>query len=151
MSLTSEIKAIIATLNPATLYLRAATLNEANVELPRIDLVSAIAIHADLPAITQEQGLVNISELTAVNILFLQKNNSNDDTGEEIDVILESTKILANQFFDKLSRSQLLNPTEVMEAPTLEAVPMREFSDEILSGWSMELEFPEVRKIYYCT
>jgi len=150
MSLTSEIKAIIATLDPATLYLRAATLNEANVELPRIDLVSAIAIHADLPTITNIQTQGNVTREVEVNVLFLQKNLSQDDDGEEIDVILEATKILADQFYDKLSRSTLLDPTLTIEGYELEAVPMYQFSDEILSGWSLLLTFPEVRKIYYC-
>jgi len=119
--------------------------------LPQIDLVSAIAIHADLPTITNVQNLGSVNRETEVNVLFLQKNTSQDDSGEEIDTILEATKILADQFYDKLSRSPLLDPTLLIEGYELEAVPMYQFSDEILSGWSLLLTFPEVRSVYYCT
>lgn len=129
MSLNSEIKTIIGSLNPTTLYLRAATLNEANVELPRIALTSAIAIHADLPTITNTQTLGNVTRSTPVNILFLKKNSSQDDTGEEVDAILEEMKILADQFYDILSRSALLDPTLMIEEYELAAVPMYQFSD----------------------
>ena len=89
MSLNSEIKTIIESLVPDTLYLRAATLNEANVELPQIELISPIGIHAALPSINNTQTLANVTRLIPVEVLFLKKNTSNDDTGEQIDVILE--------------------------------------------------------------
>ena len=150
MSLNSEIKTIIESLVPDTLYLRAATLNEANVELPQIELISPIGIHAALPSINNTQTLANVTRLIPVEILFLKKNTSNDDTGEEIDVILEEMKILADQFYDKLSRSTLLDPTAMIEEYILDAVPAYQFSDEILTGWHLQLEFPEVRTVYYC-
>jgi len=150
MSLNSEIKSIIQNLNPSTLYLRAATLNEANVELPRIELVSPIAIHADLPTITNTQTLDLVHRSTEVQVMFLKKNGSQDDNGEEIDAILDETKILADQFYDQLSRNSLLDPTVLIDEYTLEAVPAYQFSDEILSGWILTLDFPEVRRTYYC-
>jgi hypothetical protein len=150
MSLNSEIKTIIQGLTPTTLYLRAATLNEANVELPQIELVSPIGIHADLPTITNTQTENAVHRSTPVQVMFLQKNNSQDDSGEEVDTILDSTKILADQFYDALSRSGLLDPTTIIEGYDLDAVPAYQFSDEILSGWILSLDFPEVRRTYYC-
>ena len=150
MSLNSEIKSIILSLSPSTLYLRAATLNEANVELPRIDLVSPIGIHAALPSINNTQTLARVTRLIPVEVLFLKKNTSQDDTGEEVDIILEEMKILADQFFDILSRNALLDPTLEIEEYTLDAVPAYQFSDEVLTGWHLQLEFPELRTVYSC-
>ena len=150
MSLNSEIKTIISSLEPETIYLRAATLNEANVSLPRIELTNPIAIHAALPSINNTQTLANVTRLIPVEVLFLKKNTTQDDTGEQIDAILDEMLVLADQFFDKLSRSSLLDPTQEIEEYTLDAVPGYQFSDEILTGWHLQLEFPEMRKVYYC-
>ena len=150
MSLNSEVKAIIQNLSPSTLYLRAATLNEANVELPRIELVSPIGIHADLPTITNTQTETQVIRSTPVNVMFLKKNTSQDDSGEQLDVIIAEMTILADQFYDNLSRSALINPTEEIEEYELETVAAYQFSDEVLSGVILTLDFPEVRSIYYC-
>ena len=150
MSLNSEIKTIIEGLTPTTIYLRAATLNEVNVSVPRIELVNPIGIHAALPSINNTQTMANVTRLIPVEVLFLKKNTSQDDTGEEIDAILDEMLILADQFFDALSRSTLLDPTLEIEEYTLDAVPAYQFSDEVLTGWHLQLEFPELRKVYYC-
>ena len=151
MSLNSEIKTIIQGLTPTTLYLRAATLNEANVSLPNIELVSPIAIHADLPTITQTQTETLVHRSTPVQVMFLKKNLSQDDNGEEIDTILDEMLILADKFYDELKTNSLLDPTTIIEGYELDAVPAYQFSDEVLSGWILSLEFPQVRRVYYCT
>ena len=84
-------------------------------------------------------------------MLFLKKNISQDDTGEEIDAILEEMKILADQFYDQLSATLPEDSSLMIEQYILDAVPAYQFSDEILTGWHLTLEFPEVRKTYFCT
>jgi len=150
MLLNQEIKKVIESLAPTTLYLRAITLNEANVSLPQKDLIYPIAIHAALPLITSTQQLSRVTISTPVQVLFLMLNTSQDDTGEQIDDILASTKLLADQFYDMLSVSSLLDPTLSIEQYTLNAVPAFSFSDEVLSGWQLELDFPQVRNVYLC-
>ena len=150
MSLNSEIKTIIQNLTPATLYLRAATLNEANVELPKIALINPIGIHAALPSITNTQTLAGVTRMIPVEVLFLKKNNSQDDTGEEVDAILEEMKVLCDQFFQELGRISLLDPTQAIEEYTMDALAAYQFSDEILSGYHLTLDFPEVRTPQYC-
>ena len=150
MSLNSEIKTIIQSLTPTTLYLRAATMNEAKVELPKITLIDPIGIHAALPSINNTQNLANVTRLIPVEILFLKKNSSQDDTGEEVDIILEEMKILADQFFQQLQEITLRDPLRIIDEYTLDAVPAYQFSDEILTGWHLTLDFPEVRTPQYC-
>ena len=142
MSLNGTIKSIIGNLTPETIYLRAATLNEANVELPQITIDKPIAIHAALPTITHTQNENNLVRLVPVQVLFLQKNSSQDDNGEEIDAILDGLLPLVDQFYADLRAT--INPTLEIETYTLDAIPAYQFSDEVLTGWSLEIEFPEL-------
>ena len=147
--IAAKIKTAIEALTtePVT-YLRAIHLQEANYQLPKTLLDQPVGIHANAPDIDLNTTILTTYTTFeyAVDVWFLVKNSSQDDKGEDIDVILDRTFLLANEFFQRMN----------VEASGLPAVtdytltPVVNWSDEMLSGYNITFNLPDRVTDYVC-
>ena len=148
--INQKIKDTIAALSTPTTYLRSIHLQEANYQLPKIALgTKPVGINANLPEITfnPSPGSTNVTYEYPIDVFFLEKQPKLDDTGEEIDLILDRMFLLANEFFDRMQ------PLEGSGLPliddyTLEAIMT--LTDEVLAGYRIQFNLPDRRTVYNC-
>ena len=98
MPINARIKTAIEQLSVSTIYIRSIHLQEANYQLPKTLLDKPIAINANADDITTEvsSGSTYTTINYPIDVWFLTKNHSQDDTGEQIDVILDAMEALAH-------------------------------------------------------
>lgn len=149
--LNQSIKAVIESLTPTTIYLRAATLSEANKKTIKTKIgTSPVAIVAGLS--TTDYAITNTvtNKLTTIEIYFLYLNSSQDDDGEQIDVMVDNAQGLAEQFVQLMIANTEGNPVVSLEDYKFDAEPAYQFGNEILTGGLLTLDWPEVVETYYC-
>lgn len=148
MAINNRIKLAIEALSTSTIYLRAIHLQEANYSLPKIKIESPIGINANVEEITTDvsEGSTYTIVNYPIDVWLLKKNTTQDDTGEEIDIILDEMELLCHEFF------QLMNPgisgTSATESYSL--TPVINWSDEMLSGYQITFELSEPLTSYVC-
>lgn len=147
ININEKIKTVIESLAGPVIYLRAISLQEANYKLPKTVLASAVGINANASEI--EFSPSEFSSFVIFNfpvdVWFLKKNESNDDTGEEIDSILDEMFPIGNEFFDKM---QPLDDLGSIDTYTM--TPVINFSDELLTGYRIQFEVPARRETFNC-
>lgn len=139
-TIIAAIKTTIEALIPTTIYLRTQNLNEANVQLPRTLLDKPIAIHTNLPVIahlgTAQNG--RFVQQFPIEILFAQKINP-DATAEQVDTSLNTTKDLADQFVDLISRIAIIDKSSLPFEYSCSPVDSNKVLGEVLTGWMLTI------------
>ena len=145
----NEIKRIAESLG--MIFFRSININDLNIQVGETDLQGqTLCVYANTPTISNETypQASAILQQYQVEIYFLQLNFYTDDTGTQIDTILDATNTLANSFFDELKRSPIIQG--FIQDYELEAVETIKMTKEVLSGWQMTVTLPIPRTEFYC-
>ncbi len=149
MAINARIKTAIEALSTDTIYLRSIHLAEANYSLPKTLLDKPIGINANAGDITTE--ISDGSRYTTVNypidVWILTKNPSQDDTGEQIDTILDAMELLCHEFFQLMTG---IEGSGLVATESYTLTPVINWSDEILSGYQITFELNEALTAYVC-
>jgi hypothetical protein len=147
MAVNQKIKDTVALLSTPTEYLRAIHEPEGNYKLGKTELLIPVCINANAGEIDVSQP--DNSQLLYYNcpidVWFMQKNIADDDTGEEIDVILDAMFVLANEFYDLFNASNE-SGLPLVDDYTLTA-EINGF-DSVLSGYRLQFSYPQSRATY---
>ena len=148
MGINLRVKTAIEALASPTTYLRSIHLNEANYQLPKTLLSQPVGINANAGEITTvvSTGSTYTTINYPIDVWFLTKNTSQDDTGEEIDTILDAMELLCHEFFQLMAPG--ISGTEPSESYTL--TPVINNFDELLSGYQITFELNEALTDYVC-
>ena len=148
--LTDEVKRIANKLDAN--YLRAVSLEDFNQRVREFDLSNPLVVLINIPGINNTSFEVHTSLVSNVTleVLFVQKNQDADDTGEVIQDILDEMETLANNWYDLMYRSALIAKAVKPEGFTLSGVETINLSDELVSGWLMNVTIPLDRKVSEC-
>ena len=149
MPINARIKTAIEALSTTTTYLRSIHLNEANYQLPKTLLTQPVGINANAGDITTE--ISTGSRYTTVNypidVWILSKQPSQDDTGEQIDTILDAMEALCHEFFQLMTN---IEGSGLVATESYSLTPVVNWSDEILSGYQITFELNEALTAYVC-
>ena len=144
MPLNAKIKTVIESLSTTTTYMRAIHQPEGNYKIGNIELIDTpLGLNANTPdgmTVTQSESSNLKYYLYPVDVFFMKKNTSIDDTGEEIDVILDEMFALANEFIDKM----VANPDSGLPlTDTYTLTAQINLFDDVLSGYRVQFELPQ--------
>jgi len=139
-TIIAAIKTTIEALTPTVSYLRTQNLNEANVKLPRTLLDKPVAIHTNLPVIEHagETTTGRFVQQFPIEILFAQKINP-DATAEQVDLSLNTTKDLADQFADRISLSTIIDQSSLPFEYSCSPVDSNKVLGEVVTGWLLTM------------
>lgn len=145
----ATIKTVIEALTPTTIYLRTQNLNEANVKLPRTLLDKPVAIHTNLPIITHAGATTTgrFLQQFPIEILFAEKIDP-DATAEQLDISLNTTKELTDQFADLISREAIIDPSSLPFEYTCSPVDSNKVLGEVVAGWMLTMTIAVDRDNY---
>jgi len=150
-SLNDEIAAVVATISDCT-FLRASSY-EANMQLNKIDCsTNCIVIHYDRGESIGNKSLAGnyVYKVIPTNILFLYKNTEFDDKQTTIDTLVDQAESKADEFFDKMMQSSVINDVAPIDEYTLNRLAATKRFDAVLSGVDFQCDFPVSRNNYYC-
>jgi len=132
-------------------FLRTININDLNEQVGDVDLSGGAGIYTTVPDIDNLNFVGGqVVSNTPIEVYYLQLNDTVDDKGLAIDVILDALKPLADQFFDKIIKDPLVDNTQMIEGYQLSAVETIKFSKEVLTGWRLRVILPIDRKVYSC-
>jgi len=136
----AAIKTTIEALTPTVSYLRTQNLNEANVKLPRTLLDKPVVIHTNLSIIEHlgETTTGRFVQQFPIEILFAQKINP-DATAEQVDLSLNTTKDLADQFADRISLLSIIDQSSLPFEYSTSPVDSNKVLGEVLTGWMLTM------------
>jgi len=130
--ISQRVKAIAEAITDVT-YFRLSTTQKAEFELSRKALRGKTAIvYADNPDIPIDQNPITITENFPVRVLFLQLQDEPDET--EIDLLLDSTKSVAFEFYRKFRDEPFFNIEDVSEVVLSSGQLSYQLGVEYLSG-----------------
>lgn len=149
-TLRQEIETIVNALTPPTTYLRK-TVAEANESIENFDINQPLAIHTDQTTVTtQLSSGTYLSKTVQTQIWFLLKEINQDPDLTDTDILIDQAEALADQFYDKLVRSSVLDPVMPLESYTLARIEAYKVFDAVLSGVLFTCDVPIPRKDYNC-
>jgi len=156
MSITAfyaEVEAIIPKLSPVTIY-RRATSKEANLDLENLAISTFLAISVDRTTmvITTGGGGYQSMEIP-LEMYFVQKQPSQDETLDDNDVIVDACADLAIQFYQFLQQTttqDVLDATIPLPDFNLDRLTAYELWDTVVTGVLMELNVPVSVEEYNC-
>lgn len=149
ITLQNEIQAIIEGMDNIQ-YLRAKE-SEANIALNDLQVSDCLAIHFDRTTVAA--GIHNqnhIIKIIPTEILFVYKNTELDDKQTDIDILIDQAEDKADEFFDRLIQSAVINDLGEFEDYELNRLEADKRFDAILSGVLFTWDTPVSRKTYYC-
>ena len=150
INLRNEIEAIITAMADVD-YLRASA-TEANEKLMRQKITNCLAIHTDQTEVT---GTVNnqlyVSKIIPTEIFFVYKNTKLDDKLYDTDDLVDQAEEKADEFFDKLLQSAVIDDNANFDDYTLQRLDSYKRMDAIISGVLFTWNAPVSRKQYYCS
>lgn len=85
-----------------------------------------------------------------IEVYYLQLNDTVDDKGEAIDVILDALKPFADGFYDLIRKDPIVSLTIEVEGYELDSVESLKMSKEVLTGWRLRMVLPIDRKAFSC-
>ena len=150
ISLRNEVEAIITAMADCD-YMRASQ-SEANKKLMNDKITSCIAIHIDQTEVTggvTSSGYVYKS--IPLEILFVYKNTKLDDKLYNIDTLVDQAEDKADEFFDMLTRSAVINNAVDFDDYTLGRLEAYKQYDTIVSGMLFKWDAPVSRNQYFCS
>ena len=142
--LYTELETTAGLLTPTTTYLRA-TSKEANLDLEEIDIDTPMAISVDQTTMVMSVGGGTYESLMVpIEVFFVEKQASQDETLSDNDAIVDRMVSLATQFYQFLSQStteDLFDPTQPFEAPEMERLQAYELYDTVVTGVLFTLDY----------
>jgi len=150
VTLRNEIESVINTIADCT-YLRANP-NEANMAINKIKVDDCLCIHIDRTTLTAKKSLYGnyVYKEIPTEILFVYKNTRIDDKQTAIDVLVDSAESKADEFFDKIIQSSVINDIVPIDDYQLDRLEGYKRFDAVLSGVLFTCTFPVSKNTYYC-
>jgi len=148
-TLNAEIKAIIDAMSGVT-YMRAKE-DEANKLINDMKVTDCLAIHIDLTAFASFRTVGSYNyKVIPIQILFVYKNTRIDDKTTAIDTLIDNAEDVADEFYDKLIQSSVLEQNATLDNPTYSRLEAYKRMDATVSGILFEWLCPVPRSTYYC-
>lgn len=151
--LYTELETVAGLLTPTTTY-RRATSKEANLDLEEIDIATPLAITVDQTTMNVQVGGSTYESITVpIEVFFVEKQNSQDETLADNDAIVDRMVLLASQFYQFLRQStadDLFDPTQPFEDPVLERLQAYELFDTVVTGVLFKLDYHLDVSVYNC-
>ena len=147
--IATAIKAIVE--GQGLTYLRSININDLNEQVGNIDLSGGCGVYTSVPEIDNLNyvGGTVVSNYS-IEVYYLLPNSETDDKGEAVDVVLDSLKPLADEFFDRMRRQSIISPSVLIEGYSLDAVETLKMTKEVLTGWRLRMVVPIDRSTFYC-
>ena len=150
LELRAEIEAIIKGMYGID-YLRASP-EEANMALDRLNTNDCIAIHIDQTTVNTDVSMGSyIVKNIPTEIFFVYKNISIDQTVAQTDELIDNAETMADEFYDKLIQSAVINDVVAIPGYDLERLEAYKKYDATFSGVMFTCDIPVNRKTYYCS
>jgi len=150
ITLQQEIEAIITSMDDCA-YLRAKE-SEANIALNEMKVSDCLALHIDRSTASgQHHNQNQIVKIIPTEIMFLYKNQELDDKQADIDTLIDQAEDKADEFYDKLIQSSVINDLADFEDYEINRLDAEKRFDAILSGVLFTWPAPVSRITYYCT
>lgn len=130
-------------------YIRA-TIPEANYQIEN-QLIpgTGIAIQTDQTTATVTRAPSSVITVP-VEIYFVFKEVSQDETLEATDILVSQAEALAHEFYDRLSFNPIIDISVPMETYELQRLEAYELFDAVVSGILFTVDVPVRRETYYC-
>jgi hypothetical protein len=150
ISLRNEIQSVITSMADCT-YLRANP-NEANIAINKIPVDDCLCIHIDRTTLTATKSRFGnyIYKIIPTEILFVYKNTRIDDKQTDIDTLINQAESKADEFFDKIIQSSVINDVVPIDDYKLDRLEGHKRFDAVLSGVLFTCDLPVSRNTYYC-
>lgn len=150
ITLRNEIEAVVKTIAD-TLYLRAGE-SEANMAIDKMHIDNkCLVIHIDRTTMTVNRSAFGyVHKVVPTEILFVYKNKSIDDKQTEIDTMIDKAEAKADEFYDKIIQSAVINDLVELPGYSLDRLEGFKRFDAILSGVLFTSELPINKNTYYC-
>lgn len=151
-TLRNNIQTIIESLGST--YVRSLNINDLNQQVLNINLsTGSIGVLANIPDSSYVKlGMTKTQQVTySLTVYFLQLNSGADDTGSQVDAILDTTRGLAESFLDRLYRLDPYNNIAQPDEYTINGVDTVKIADDVLSGVQLDFQITERRSSYDCT
>ena len=148
--IATTLKGIIET--QGLTYLRAVNVKDLNELVGQYDLSNGVGVYANLPTvgnITYSQTN-NVLMEYGVEVYYLKLSGGTDDTGTQIDVILDDLKPLVDGMMDQINASSIVALSSFIDGYELEAVESINITSEVLSGWKLSFSIPIYRYTFEC-
>ena len=149
LTLRNEIQTIIEGMDLT--YIRA-TEDQANIEIDRDDLFNDLAIHIDQTTVlgTPAEFGTYVYKSIPTEILFISKNLYQDEPLFEVDSIIDAMESKADEFYDYLIRSDIVDKNIPLPGYELERLNAYKRFNATLSGVLFTMDVPVPRLKYYC-
>lgn len=134
-------------------YLRALNINDLNQQSLNINLsTGSLGVLANVPdSEYQKLGFTKTQQTTySLTVYFLKLNNGSDDTGSQVDTILDATRTLAENFLDRLYRLDDYNTIIQPDTYTVNGVDTVKIGGDVMSGVQLDFQITERRTSYDC-
>ena len=149
ISLKAEIEAIITGMADCTYY--RGNRHEVNKILQKDKITDCIAFHIDQTTVTGAVSPGYVYKLVPTEILFVYKNSKLDDKLTDIDTLMGQAEQKADEFFDKLTQSVVIDDTPEFENYELNRLEAYKEFDTIVSGVLFTWNAPIPRNKRYCS
>jgi len=97
-----------------------------------------------------DRNTLCLQENHDIEVYYLKLNENVDDKGEQVDVILDALRPLADEFFDKIIKTPLASINATAEGYQLDAIETLKLTKEVLTGWRLRMVLPIDRTVFFC-
>ena len=146
----STLKSIIE--EQGLLYFRTININDLNEQVGNRNIAQGIGVYSSLPVINYQTFGASPSVLMEydIEVYYLKLNDNTDDTGAQVDTILNDLYPLAEQLLDHLNQSGIVAKSQYIDGYELNATDTLKMTKEVLTGWSVTMTIPIWRDTFYC-
>ena len=127
------------------------TLPEANKAMNKVKINDCFVIQYDQ---TPSSSIRNEGSYTykviPIELLFLYKNTRVDDKLTNVDNLVDSAEDKADEFYDLLIQSPVIETMAELDDPEMERLPAFKRMDALTSGILFTWDVPIPRNTYYC-